>query len=130
MTQFAQILWFRSQIVVDEDGVRLPVRQEFHGDLLGISHSIRHTQAIGSQVTKPAPVVTAAGGNQTGSREKTPSRENRSAGRRGLAIVSLVGGRGFRPQKTRLPVPPKPWPKVHAIAPCKRVCIRRTLFGT
>src|SRR5580692_6853380 len=130
MTQFAQVLRFGSQIVVDEDRVRLLIRQEFRGDLLGISHSIRHTQAIGSQVTKPAPVVTAAGGNQTGGSEKTSSRENRSAGYWVFAIVSLVGGRVFRPQTARLHVGQDARPKLHAVAHCKTVRVRRTLFGT
>src|SRR5262249_62405557 len=99
MTQCAQVLRVGSQIVVDEYGVRLHIRQELLGDLLGISHSIRHTQAFGSQVTKPAPVVTAASGNQTGGREKAPSRENRSAGGRGLAIGSCSRWRAFRPAR-------------------------------
>src|SRR5580700_10294513 len=130
MAQFAQILRVGSQIVVDEDGVRLRIREEFCGNLLGSSHSVRHTQTIGSQVTKTAPVVTAAGGNQTGGCEKTPARENRSAGRRVPTIVSLVGGCVFRPQTACLHVRQNPRPEQHAIPHSKRVRVRGTLFWT
>jgi len=53
-----------------KDAVRLVIRFELRGYLTGISHSIRHAQAIRCQVAEPAPIVTTAGSNQTRGREK------------------------------------------------------------
>src|ERR1035441_6490725 len=130
MTQFAQVLPVGSQVVVDEDRVVLPVRQELGGDLAGMAHSIRHTQAIGCQVAKPAPVVAAAGGNQTGGGEKAAAWENRSPWRWVLAIVALIVRRVFRPQAARFHIGQNARPELHAIADGQRVRMRRALFWT
>ena len=129
MTQSAKILRVGSQVVVDEDGVGLLIHQKFRRDLRGIPHSIGHAQAVGGQITKAAAIVTAARGNQAGSGQEALPRKNRSAGRRVLAIVSLVGGRVFRLQAALFHVRQDPRPKLHAIADGKRVRVRRTLFG-
>ena len=74
MTQLAEILPVRAQVIVDEDAVRLVIGFKLPGYLLGISHSIRHAQAISCQVAEPTPIVTTTRSNQTGGRQKTLSR--------------------------------------------------------
>src|SRR6478672_1227831 len=79
-----------TEIVVDEDRIGLIIRLELRNDLLRVSHAIRHAQAVCRQITKSAPVVTPAGGDQAGRRQKTPARNNGSPGRRIVAVIVLV----------------------------------------
>src|SRR2546429_8188899 len=95
MTQLAEVLPVRPEVIVDEDAVRLVIRFELRGYLAGISHSIGHAQAISCQEAEPAPIVTTAGGNQTGGGEKKLSREDRSPWGRVLPIGGFLGFHGF-----------------------------------
>src|SRR5947208_1150011 len=73
-TRLSAILPVRAQVIVEEDAVRLVIGFKLPGYLLGISHSIRHAQAISCQVAEPTPIVTTARSNQTARRQKTLSR--------------------------------------------------------
>src|SRR5262249_48279487 len=129
-TKLAQIIAIGTEVIVDEDAVRLTVGLEFRGNLRGIAHSIRHAQAVGREIAKPAAIVTAPGRDQTGGGQETLARQEGPRRRRISPVVTFIGCLVPRPQAACLEVRQNSRPKRYAIAYGERVRVRSALAGT
>ncbi len=87
-----QVVAARSEIVVDEDGVRLAIFLKLGSDLVRMAHAVGHAQAVGGEIAEAAAVVASAGGDQAGGGEETAAGENRAPGRRIVTVVVFILG--------------------------------------
>ncbi len=130
LTESAQIVGSRTQVIVDEHNVGLAIAHDLFDHLLHLPHSIRHMETVGRQIAKATAVVASPRRNHARRSQERVTRQHRSPCRRVQRIGSSEIAFIARAQAIRLDVPENDRPQLHAVSDRYGVGVLLRLVGT
>src|SRR5690349_4497971 len=85
-----QVVFAGSEIIVDEDGIRLFVSRELRDHLTGMAHAVRHSQTFRGEITEATTIVTSSSRNEAGGGKKVSPREDCTPRSGVVRVVTVI----------------------------------------
>ena len=126
--QEAKVVALPPEVVVQEDGVRLAVGFDLARHVLRVAHAMWHPQGARRQVTEPAPIVAAPGGDDARRGQESTARQQVAPRRRVEVVIAIESGYVARPKRASFDVAQDCRPGLHTVADAHSVSVRRHLL--